>query len=502
MLRLLFFPLLWLLIAPAQLGGSMVYLIISGNSMEPGFFRGDLAVARVASDYQVNDIVVYQHPRIGPVFHRIVGLTEGLYDLQGDNNYWEDSYHPSTAEISGRFLFKIPFLGKSISSLRSPENLAYFSVGASALLLASVVTGREQDGNKRKQRAKKRHNVPKVPTMNLPIRLQDVFLFLLLLTLGAIIFGVFAFIRPTSIELPSSNPYEHSGVFSYSASVPASIYGSDTLKSGDPIFRRISDHFDVTFDYQLIGSAIEAIEGSYLVQAKISASNGWSRIVEIEPQQEFSGDQLSIQSRIDLDYLQSFVDNFAEETGIMPNQYLVDIQPVIEIRGRYADDELEDTFSPILGFVVNELQMQLKLEGQSLEDLLFQSQNGTIFDSIEVDNNIPFFGSNLNIHTARLSAIVLSALFAGFTISIGLRITYLGRQPEADRIHGLYQRLLIPVSGVEAPSKSKLVEVESIEHLLRIAQQEGVSILEEEGNRNLHFYVQGTAATYHTQVRK
>ena len=480
----------------------MIYLIISGNSMEPGFSRGDLALARAAEHYEVGDIVVYEHPSIGQVFHRIVGFSEGHYKLQGDNNYWVDAYHPTQSEIGGRYLLRIPQLGKALSSLRAPENLAYFSVGASALLLASVVTGREEKTLRQKQRSRQKETASKVPSMDFAIRLQDIFLFTLLLTLGAMLFGVIAFVQPTVVELPSSSPYEHRGTFSYTAAVPASIYGSESLKSGEPLFRRITNSFELTFDYQLSGKELSELQGLYRIDAIISSNNGWSRVVELQAQQSFSGNKLRVQTEIDIAQLQTYVDIFAEETGIVPNQYDVDIVPSVALSGMHKAEEWSDVFTPLLSFRVSELQVQLLDDGIALEDKLSQSLEGTLFDTVLVDNTLGFFGLNLNIHTARLSAIVLSALFAGLSIALGLRIAYLNRQPEATRIQGLYQRLILPVSGVEADPGKRLVEVLSFEHLLRIAQQEGVSVLLEEGSRNLHFFVQGAAATYHTQVRK
>ena len=36
---------IWILLAPTQLGGQVSYVIIDGNSMEPGFYFGDLGVS-------------------------------------------------------------------------------------------------------------------------------------------------------------------------------------------------------------------------------------------------------------------------------------------------------------------------------------------------------------------------------------------------------------------------------------------------------------------------
>src|SRR5205823_7409638 len=57
----------WAIAAPAQLGGQVSYVTVTGNSMEPGITSSDLAIVRAADHYQVGDVVLYRHPDLGPV---------------------------------------------------------------------------------------------------------------------------------------------------------------------------------------------------------------------------------------------------------------------------------------------------------------------------------------------------------------------------------------------------------------------------------------------------
>src|SRR5215212_5417774 len=95
-LRLIFtlvlFGVGWAMLAPVQVGGQAAYVIVSGNSMEPGFHLGDLAIVREAADYRPGDIVTYRHPTIGLVIHRIQSREFNHFVLKGDNNSWLDSY--------------------------------------------------------------------------------------------------------------------------------------------------------------------------------------------------------------------------------------------------------------------------------------------------------------------------------------------------------------------------------------------------------------------------
>src|SRR5688500_20357400 len=86
---------------PLALGGGTTYVATHGNSMEPGFRTGDLAVLRPATTYSVGDVVGYDSPTLDTiVMHRIVAEVNGRFVLQGDNHDWLDEDEPAAA--SGR----------------------------------------------------------------------------------------------------------------------------------------------------------------------------------------------------------------------------------------------------------------------------------------------------------------------------------------------------------------------------------------------------------------
>lgn len=132
---LLLLAICWIILAPAQLGGNLIYIIVSGNSMEPNLHNGELAVLRPASYYQVGDVVTYRHPTLGSVIHRIIESKDGIYILQGDNNPWVDSYQPNQQEIVGKLLFHIPNAGKVVKGFRTPVGAALLSGVLSFFLL-------------------------------------------------------------------------------------------------------------------------------------------------------------------------------------------------------------------------------------------------------------------------------------------------------------------------------------------------------------------------------
>ena len=68
----------WFGPAAVSSGGSVMYIVIRGNSMEPGYVSGDLLVVRAEPSYGTSDVVAYRVPggEVGEgivVVHRIVG---------------------------------------------------------------------------------------------------------------------------------------------------------------------------------------------------------------------------------------------------------------------------------------------------------------------------------------------------------------------------------------------------------------------------------------------
>jgi signal peptidase I len=77
--------LLWLAFTPASLGGPFSYVIITGDSMSPAIDDGDIVLLRRAPDYDVGQVVVYRHPELGVVVHRITEELGASFVVKGDN---------------------------------------------------------------------------------------------------------------------------------------------------------------------------------------------------------------------------------------------------------------------------------------------------------------------------------------------------------------------------------------------------------------------------------
>lgn len=125
----------WVTLAPQNIGGPLTYAVVSGTSMEPDFFSGDLIVAKAQSDYQVGDSVIYEIYG-GYIVHQIISESSKGYRTQGVNNNTPDSWTVSREKVKGEYLVSIPGLGKSlVFLLNRPLALGALAAALAGLLL-------------------------------------------------------------------------------------------------------------------------------------------------------------------------------------------------------------------------------------------------------------------------------------------------------------------------------------------------------------------------------
>lgn len=138
--------LLW----PQALGGSVEYLVVSGESMEPGMHTGDLVLVRRSRSYDIGDAIAYR-VREGAagagsvVIHRIVGgNADDGFVTQGDNRRQTDLWRPYPEEILGERWVLLAGAGQVVALLRVPLVLAAVAAGGAVVML--LLPGRRAGG--------------------------------------------------------------------------------------------------------------------------------------------------------------------------------------------------------------------------------------------------------------------------------------------------------------------------------------------------------------------
>ena len=126
---------------PVSLGGPLSFIGVTGFSMEPTYYEGDLVVVRERSHYDEGDVVAYRIPAGDPgeghnIIHRIIsGDGETGFTTQGDNNSYTDVWHPTQGDVIGEVWIEAPNVARWLGRLRSPSSLAVLVGGGSFLVM-------------------------------------------------------------------------------------------------------------------------------------------------------------------------------------------------------------------------------------------------------------------------------------------------------------------------------------------------------------------------------
>ena len=121
---------------PSSLGGCTTLTIVSGHSMEPTYYTGDLVVSR-CGPVEIGDVIVYNPPNVGGarVIHRIVDGDASGWIVQGDNNDFLDPWQPTEENILGSAVLHLPQVGKFAAILLSPLTWISLMVVALAVVV-------------------------------------------------------------------------------------------------------------------------------------------------------------------------------------------------------------------------------------------------------------------------------------------------------------------------------------------------------------------------------
>jgi len=505
----------WLAFAPTQAGGMASYIIVIGNSMEPNFHIGDLVITHQESIYQIGDAVVYRNLELGSfVFHRIISQELERYTLKGDNNSWTDTYQPSREEVLGKLWLYIPRGGVYVQKIRNPFTMALIAGvlgGVFAISLFKSKSKGKKSMNKKsiqesfaslKQKTRgwlTNANSSESKTTSSASQgnlVESSFFALGLITLTAFILGFIAFSRPASRIAEDSINYNHLGIFSYSASAPPGVYDSDSIKSGDPIFTKLTCTVDVNFQYSLIAQQPENIAGTHQLTAIIyEPVSGWQRTVPLEEETTFSGNAFSTKAKLNFCEIESLTRSLETGTDFHPGAYALSILPNIEMNGAISGRELQTTFNPSLTFRYDRVHFYLETDDEQ-GDSVNSTQTGVLNEVHEVANTMLLFGTEMAIPALRLISLLGLAVGLGGMLTLGLRFQNLSKSNQERFIRMRYDSLVIDIQDATAISASNMIDVTSIDHLAKLAERFNTMILHEI-NENKHIYfVRGEGITY------
>ncbi len=491
---------LWVLFAPAQFGGRTSYVIVNGISMEPKFHKGDLALVRTSSTYSVGDIVVYRHPTIGPVIHRIIGKDGDHFIFKGDNNNFVDTYHPTQSELIGKFWFHIPAIGKPFTALRDRLVIAGLVALCGLIILFPYARGASK---KSRARRKRQPGERREPSMNTQSESGQTLLSVLVaVLLASLLLAALAFSRPTQRTVTVPADYQQAGAFSYSATAPDSVYDANKVTTGDPVFPQVTNQVNFRFEYHLTSDQPVNVSGTASMVAAVGDATGWKRTIELLPASSFKGTAFIALGTLDLSQVRAVIDQFEQTTGVVWPQYTVSIEPRVKVDGSLAGESLADTFSPALQFRLDRHELQLvssqaSAAGSSSSSSALQpSQSGQVKLSRVEPNVLKLLKFSLSVATARLVSALGCLLGAVSLAWFGLAAWRGSREGEVSRIQSRYGSALITVDDANFENTARLIEVTNFDDLMRLALRDERMIMHQFSGGTHRYYLQDGNLVY------
>lgn len=117
------------------------FIVLSG-SMEPTLNIGDMVIVKDTKDIKIDDIISFR-VKNSVVTHRVFEIykedDKEYYITKGDNNNEADTELLNKKDIEGKFVFKIPYIGKIILFFQKPLGILTVFLFLGAFLLISKI---------------------------------------------------------------------------------------------------------------------------------------------------------------------------------------------------------------------------------------------------------------------------------------------------------------------------------------------------------------------------
>ncbi len=485
---------LWIAFAPTQFGGQTSYVMVAGASMNPVLQEDDLVIARDVPRYEVGDIVTYNHPKIGPVIHRIIQRENGRYVFRGDNNDWVDDYKPSKDELIGKYWLHLPGAARFLEGLRSSVGLAIASILVAVIFLVTIQS--KKKGSPKEWPQKFNDFMDGFP-LNPFDSAESLFFLFAVIGLASLILGIVAFSQPTTEMIANDTMYEHTGSFSYTAAAPGDIYQGNRVTTGDPVFLELLTQFDVAFQYQLLGEAADVISGTARLDIELTDIGGWRRSITITPDTKFNSESVTIQGTIDLEEIMTLLNQLESRTGLSRSFYKLTVAPTVNMYGKVGSRVVQDQFAPRLDFELDPIQLQFIRNENIEQDPLHPREMRVIHRDRVADSQINILGLELSVIAARWIAVFGFLVAIGGAALLSYELTRRSQAAGFPYIEARYGRYFISVAASTIEELEDQVEVYSFEDLVKLASAHSTLILHTFRNGQHTFYLNHEGATYY-----
>lgn len=504
-----------LLLRPTALGGPMGYVMVSGHSMQPTYYTGDLVLTRREAHYRIGDIIAYHIPRGQPgiggiIIHRIVGGngTAG-FEMRGDNNNFMDPWRPRTSDIVGKAWVHVPGGARWFQWLRQPLNAGVIIGGISVF---SLLSGRRLKRRRKRGAHMSGHERHSTDLGTGPsARLSAPWWVLLVLGgfgILAILFGVYTF---RALRSPTAKSvyverfhYAQQATLNYTVhTTPSLLYpdgvigpvasvlgpdGKPAKVTPPPIYTRLAKTIDIDFKYVLTGSQPPQVAGEVSADLQVRADNGWTKTMPLQGPVPFEGPNAAARFTVDLNRVRSLIDAIEKQTGVSAQSYNLVLTPTVHLRGKIGSNPVDEEYAPDFTFKYTRSRITAPTD-------LIQAQPTSIGGDVSQTEHMPLLLLPLTIREARGVGAALTLLSLGLASAMAA-VVFLGvGQDETTKARLRYGTTLVSVREA-THNGSAVVQVASMQDLARLAARDGHIIFRQPVPDGDLYFVPDGAVTY------
>lgn len=528
----------YLFFGPANIGGPLVYMVTSGNSMQPYLHRGDLAIVRASHKASVGEVHAYLSGQTGQrVLHRVIDAVDDRFIFKGDNNSWIDSSQPNGAELIGKLWFRVPRAGLFLEWLQTPLHAALLAGGLTAMTAYEAAKPAKQQlplGTSRRAGDTTWTGALLAAAGGTGRTVLGLLLGLAVLSSVAL---VIVWRLPADNVVSAPMAYQHVGRFDYSAetilpllsdvaSEPGVTAGTIAnaanlnalaqnptaarlllvpVATGQPIFVNVNPRVQFKFHYATKTAGNAVLTGTIRMDAILSDLTGWSRSFPFSPEQSFAGTSAdTITPDSDLAPLMSAFPIYQAITGHVPRDYTATIRAVVHIDGVIDGEEIHDVFEPEVPFRVvppyeiyieTDRIQQFEATGtaapkNSLAAPFDFEESGSVPGSRTEANGVSVLGREIEIRVLRVLAGGALGLAVVGMVAIVVMQWLASRRGEAFLLRARHGGQFVLIgTNAEIYHQALLINVTSMADLLRLAQYHNAPILVPEESAGRLFMV-------------
>jgi signal peptidase I len=474
---------------PLALGGGTTYLATHGNSMEPGFQAGDLAILRTADRYAVGDVVAYRsHSMNTVVMHRVVSADVTGFVTQGDNNDWLDQDKPSQDEILGRLFLRIPRGGIALDAITSPGAVVFVVCG-----LLAVFGNAHHPRARRHLRAARRRVAHRTSALSMPTRslARQAALGAGAVALVALVGGGVLLVLPSTQTDTRTLQVTQQGQFSYTgAAERGTTYPSGVIQTGDTVWTRLARQVTVSFTNIVMGPDLAELHGTVRLDVSVTAADGWTAVVTQGPVAPIESGTGTATVTLEPAAAAALLSRHYAEIGGVGGGSSLTVTPVVEMTG-LAEGRRFTADSPAgLPFTLD--AASLRPTGDAETALAPIAKTDVAIEEV-VPRSIPVLDLQVPIDVARLVAFGIFAV-AVLVLAAGAWIGRTRRGDAADQFLVRHADRILPVAAF-SPGPT-VFDVADAESLHRVAERFDTVVLHHAADDEDVFVVRDADATY------